>query len=618
MVDAFYSRYSENDFNTAMQGGYSFGSVTNPVVNSNNYMVSGNNMQIGGSNGPVLRDELDAENDTTTEVGWKNIYKVDKWTLTSDLSESNATARQNTLEMYTGVFQPLYTNFTSNPFTGVTLSNPSVNLTNPATVSLGDAGGWGQDGYDKTPVTRDKVRELRLDAKRELDNDLFSSATFGFNYTDREKSNNTSEYFVDFVGGVKTAGGQTVSMPVPAGAVVGPVTLPNGPSMLRVNPQSMLNSGLYDLVSNNGVGDVYAKNWEVDEKISTAYAQLNIDSQVGKIPLRGNIGVQFVHSSQSSDAIESVAVGGGDSANPSSESINGGASYNNWLPSLNLVASLPDDQMLRLGLGEGIERPAFSEMSASNEVGFSPTTGLFTSTIGNPGLKPTLSDALDISWEKYFGNKGYISVTPYYKYLKTYIYQETNTFNFAGYPTNPGVTPISQYGVATEWVNGNGGSMRGVEVAVNVPLDLLTPVLHGFGTFADASRGTSSIQTSSNGTTSESALPGFSSSVANWQIYYEGDNGFAIRWKESYRSSFLGQIGGFADDLVPSEFLGYHTDNLEVSYEFKNGPTKGLTLLFQALNLNNPAIIQTGGTNQPMQQIDYAGRTFMLGVNYRM
>ena len=91
------------------------------------------------------RDELDAENDTTTEVGWKNIYKVDKWTLTSDLSESNATARQNTLEMYTGGFQPVYTNFTSNPYTGVTLSNPSVNLTNPATVQLGDAGGWGDD-----------------------------------------------------------------------------------------------------------------------------------------------------------------------------------------------------------------------------------------------------------------------------------------------------------------------------------------------------------------------------------------------------------------------------------------------------------------------------------------
>ncbi len=73
----------------------------------------------------------------------------------------------------------------------MTLGNTSVNLASPSTVLLGDAGGWGQDGYDKLPVTKDKVRELRIDAKRELDNDVFSSATFGFNYTDREKSNNT-------------------------------------------------------------------------------------------------------------------------------------------------------------------------------------------------------------------------------------------------------------------------------------------------------------------------------------------------------------------------------------------------------------------------------------------
>ncbi len=409
-------------------------------------------------------------------------------------------------------------------------------------------------------------------------------------------------------------------MPVLGSAIVGPVTVPNGPAMLRHEPlRPCVTSGLYQFVSNNSVGDVYAKNWEVDEKISTAYAQLNIDSQVGAIPLRGNVGVQLVHSSQSSDAVESVAVGGGDSANPSTAgSDHGGATYSNWLPSLNLAASLPYDQMLRLGLGEGIERPQFSQMNASNEVGFSSTSGLFSSTIGNPNLRPTLSDALDVSYEKYFGNKGYISVTPYYKYLKTYVYQETNLFNFTGYPTNSGVTPISPYGVATEWVNGNGGSIKGIELTVNVPLELMTPTLHGFGVFADASRGTSSIQTNSNGTTSESALPGFSSSVANWVLYYESDSGFAVRWKENYRSSFLGQIGGFADDLVPSQFLGYHTDNLEVSYEFRNGPMKGTTLLFQALNLNNPAIVQTGGTNQPMQQVDYTGRTYLFGLNYKM
>jgi hypothetical protein len=172
--------------------------------------------------------------------------------------------------------------------------------------------------------------------------------------------------------------------------------------------------------------------------------------------------------------------------------------------------------------------------------------------------------------------------------------------------------------VATEWVNGNGGSMKGIELTVNVPMDLMTPALHGFGVFADASRGSSSIQTNVNGTTSESAFPGFSSSVANWMFYYESDSGFAVRWKENYRSTFLGQVGGFADDLVPSQFLGFHQDNIEVSYDFKNGPMKGVTLLFQGLNLNNPAIVQTGGTNQPMSQVDRTGRIYMLGVNYKM
>jgi iron complex outermembrane receptor protein len=622
VVDAFYSRYSENDFDTALQFGTNYANVTNGAVNGINYLSSGNNMQLGGgsaySGAPVLRDEFDSENDTTSAIGWKTTFKADKWTFTTDLSESRATARQQTLEMYSGVFQPVFGSFTSNPFTGMNLSNTSVNLANPSTVLLGDPSGWGQDGYDKFPVTTDRVKELRLDAKRNLDNDVFDSVTFGVNYTDREKSNNTSESFIDFASGYKTASGQTTTAAVPAGAIVGPITLPNGPTMLGLNPLALLSSGLFQFVPQNNIGDVYAKNWEVDEKVSTAFAQLHIDSQIGTMPLRGNVGVQFVHTNQSSDAIESVGVGSANASGEAVAPITGGATYNNWLPSLNLVASLPYDQVLRLGIGEGIERAPFTEMSASNEVTFSSTSGLFSSSAGNPALRPTLSDALDVSYEKYFGTKGYVAVTPYYKYLRTYIYQEAELYNFAGYPTTSGAAPTSPYGVATQWVNGNGGSMKGIELTVNVPLEMATPALHGFGVFADASRGSSSIQTNVNGTTSESAFPGFSASTANWVLYYESDSGFAVRWKENYRSTFLGQVGGFADDLVPSQFLGYHTDNIELSYDFRSGPMKGMTLLFQGLNLNNPAIVQTGGTNQPMSQIDRTGRTYMLGVNYKM
>ena len=610
VVDTYYSRSSENDTNRGLQTATYYNNVTNATVNSaSNFLTSGSGMGLGGpgayGSAPVVRNDFNTENDRIFSIGWKNTLRSGDWTFLADLSGSNASAKQQILETYSGAFTPVTANFTANPFTGMALSNTSYNFANPNAVQLGDPGGWGQDGYDKFPAVTDKVKELRLQAKRDLDDGIFSSFVTGVNITDREKTRVAPEYFVDFASGY--TGSKT--LPIPSNLVVGPINLPNAPTITGINALGLLDSGLYKLVNNAGDADVYAKNWEVDEKISTLYGQLNIDTTVGQMPLRGNVGLQFVHSNQSTDAIESNGGGTG-------QADAGGASYNNWLPSLNLVASLPDDQQLRFGLAQELQRPRFDDMNASNEASLSTTTRQWTSTASNPGLRPTLANAVDLSYEKYFGKKGYISVAPYYKYLKTYIYQEGENFNFAGFPTN-GITPVSNIGTATEWVNGSGGSEKGIEFTVNVPFDLLTPKLEGFGVEANASRGSSSIQTSINGTTSESALPGFSSSVANMVWYYE-NNGFSVRYRESYRSSFLGEVQGFGANLAYSEFLGVHTGDVQLSYEFKSGPLKGLTGLFQVLNLNNPTITQTFGVNQGMSQTDQYGRTFLLGVNYKL
>ena len=608
VVDTYYSRSSENDVNRGLQSATYYNNVTNATTN-NGFLTSGDGMGLGGpgayGSAPVVRNDFNTENDRIFSIGWKNTLRSGDWTYVADVSGSNASAKQSILETYSGAFTPVTGNFTANPFTGMSLSNSSFNFANPSSVSLGDPGGWNQDGYDKFPAVTDKVKELRLSAKRDLDNSIFSSFVTGINFTDREKTRVAPEYFVDFASGY--ASGKT--MPIPANLIVGPISLPNAPSITGINTLGLLDSGLYSLVNNAGDADVYAKNWEVDEKISTFYNQLNIDTTVASIPLRGNIGLQLVHSSQSSDAIES---NGGGTGQPTS----GSATYNNWLPSLNLVASLPADQQLRFGLAQELQRPRFDDMNASNEASLSTATRLWSSTNGDPQLRPTLANAVDLSWEKYFGKKGYVSVAPYYKYLKTYIYQEAEAFNYSGLPTN-GLVPLSNIGTATEYVNGSGGSEKGIEFTVNVPFDLLTPVLEGFGVQANASRGSSSIQTNMYGVTSESALPGFSSSVANTVLYYENE-GFSVRYRESYRSSFLGEVQGFGADLAYSEFLGVHTGDVQVSYEFKHGPLKGLTGLFQVLNINNPTITQLLGPNQGMAQTDQYGRTYLLGVNYKM
>ncbi|MCT7052220.1 hypothetical protein, partial [Salmonella enterica] len=57
------------------------------------------------------------------------------------------------------------------------------------------------------------------------------------------------------------------------------------------------------LTSGNKQND-WARNYSVEEKVPVGYVKFNIDTMLGDIPLRGNAGVQFVHTDQSSVALQ--------------------------------------------------------------------------------------------------------------------------------------------------------------------------------------------------------------------------------------------------------------------------------------------------------------------------
>src|SRR6185437_11938915 len=205
---------------------------------------------------------------------------------------------QTILETYSGATGPTYAgSFTATPFGGLSMSNPSIDFSNPANVHLGDPGGWGQDGYVKFEDATDSVRELRLDAKRVLDNSWFNSVQFGVDFNKREKTRNSPEDLVNL------PNGPGVTAAIPSSLIVGRIALPGGPTILAYNGLAAIGS-VYQLDPKIH-GDIYAKDWSVDEKVTTAYAQLNIDTNLGSVPLRGNLGYQLIHTSQSSQAIES-------------------------------------------------------------------------------------------------------------------------------------------------------------------------------------------------------------------------------------------------------------------------------------------------------------------------
>ena len=52
--------------------------------------------------------------------------------------------------------------------------------------------------------------------------------------------------------------------------------------------------------SNDRVNNV-TNTWEVNEKLTTAFVKFGIDTELGSLPLRGNIGVQAIQADQTSD-----------------------------------------------------------------------------------------------------------------------------------------------------------------------------------------------------------------------------------------------------------------------------------------------------------------------------
>jgi iron complex outermembrane receptor protein len=291
-----------------------------------------------------------------------------------------------------------------------------------------------------------------------------------------------------------------------------------------------------------------------------------------------------------------------------------GKSYTDFLPTLNMTMEIASDQFLRLGVGRQMARPRMDQLSAFTRSEVNDQLK-WTGSGGNPNLDPYRATALDVSYEKYFGTKGYISAAAFYKDLKSYIFDFKNTqFNFSGFPNLSGRVPTSNIGEFTAPVNGKGGTIKGIELAVDVPLSLLFKPLDGFGIQASYSDTKSAIKPF--GDADVRPLPGLSRKVQTLTAYYE-NSGFSVRVANRKRSSFIAEIEGFGSDREYKYARAETITDLQLSYEIQSGIAKGVNFLLQVNNLNNePYVEYDGGTGRDTKKDEY-GRTMLFGVSYK-
>ncbi|WP_395401974.1 TonB-dependent receptor [Pseudoduganella sp. UC29_106] len=614
MIDVYASRFKHED--TANQfevhiGGYNGGYT--PGLNFTGVTTDQGALSGGTATGvyPLVRGMYGKRRDDIRAIGWNNEWRLNGATLVADLSHSTAkrdeVSLENNLQISDAAGNPyldsVKLNFASGGFPTM---DPGRDYSNPASLYVRNTI-YGS-GYGKTPKVEDELNAIKLTAKFDATGALenwFSSFDVGVHYADRKKQKRQPEGDILLKGAPSTISSDLLYSPVDLGfAGVGTIPAWNVPAVVSKYM-------IFAPVDNRSY--LIAKAWDVNEKITTAFVKANIEHDFGSVMMRGNVGVQVQHTDQSSDAKYWDGT-----ATPGNEvkPIHDGKKYTDYLPSMNLAFALENDQTVRLALAKQIARARVDQLRSALDFNVGTNDFKPSGSGGNAQLDPWRAKAFDISYEKYFGKKAYVALAGFYKKLDTYIYTQTQQHDFSA--QIPGTKAITPFGNYTAPYNGNGGNLKGAELTASLPLNMLTPVLDGFGVTGSYSYNDSSIaiQDPSSNIGSNITLPGLSKNVSNVTVYYE-KAGFESRISMRKRSDFVGEISNFAAERTLRYVVGDRVIDMQVGYTFDSGMFKGVGLLLQVNNLTNEAYETYNGTKN--QQLEYQkyGRTVLFGANYK-
>ncbi|HYC94384.1 MAG TPA: TonB-dependent receptor [Sphingomicrobium sp.] len=497
--------------------------------------------------------------------------------------------------------------------------DPTLDYADPTLFQLTDPRGWCgrpgfpgdcQDGFINAPKVKDQLASLRLQATMDVAES--DSIRAGVNFTRRKKS-------LQDRGFVLTHENYPASTMVPQDLLYDPVSLGfvGIDEMLAFDSWEYFQQGHYT-ISDASAWDTgrLSNSWEVTEKILTGFAQYNVDRDLGRVPVRGNAGVQIVRTDQEG---ESVQVGVG-----SVVPVTDGDTYTKVLPSLNLSFEVMKNNFIRVGLARVLARARMDQMNPGGGFSFDISKNIpgadisnspWSGTIGNARLKPLIADTVDVAFESYFAPSAYVSVSAFYKDLKSFVYRQTDVADFTGYPTPGDVPATFNFGQVSQWLNAGGGKIKGFEFSSSLPFRVLTPALDGFGVLLSGSYTKSSVRLGSDAP--KTVMPGLSKWVVNSTAYFE-KQGFQARVSGRYRSKFLAEVSGLSlareYDQAKSEFIV----DAQIGYEFQNGPMKGLAITATGYNLTNEPFV-TYRDDDPTHIRDYQdyGRNYMLGFSYR-
>ncbi|RZJ01379.1 MAG: TonB-dependent receptor [Brevundimonas sp.] len=345
---------------------------------------------------------------------------------------------------------------------------------------------------------------------------------------------------------------------------------------------------------------------EVYETDNGLFFQTDFNTTLAGMTVRGNAGIRYATTEVTAKGWQTVTAG--TPPVPSFNYVTTENEYSDTLPSFNLVFEPRENLLVRVAAAKVMSRPTLADLTPGGSV--APTTR--TVSYGNPLLNPFRATNYDASIEWYFQNEGLLAVAVFHKEIDSFITSVTEglPYNTLGLPLEllQGAAQPTDIFQVTRRINGDGGTLDGLEIQYQQPFTFLPGLWSNFGfignvTFVDSEVG--------YGTAGKNRLTGQSKNTANATLYYE-DGPFQARISAAHRSQYLVSFPGANGN---SEEGVNDTTNIDasMSYDF----TDSLTFSLEGINLTDEYVDRYVDALDRVSDYRHTGREIAVGLRWK-
>lgn len=364
----------------------------------------------------------------------------------------------------------------------------------------------------------------------------------------------------------------------------------------------------------------------VQETTSGGYLQFDVKGEIFGLEYAGNAGIRYARTAQSSTGVLS------------GNRVTVKRSYDDWLPSFNVALYPHEDVIVRGAIAKVITRPTLGNLTPGGTIdGFQ-----YRITYGNPQLAPYHATNFDLGVEWYFAPQAVLSVAGFVKKVESFPISQAFSATYASTglpkealpPSSPAFINFdpNQLYTITANINGSGATLKGVELAAQIPFSAFVDqgFISHFGILANATFISSDATYRVQGPVVNDCVPptctfgpfvnqdrnstlfGVSRRAYNGTLYYD-DGTFSARASASYRSRYVDANSG-----TGNIFEGYGaTWNVDASIRYKL--TEWIELSIEGNNLLDTYRYRfTDFDADRNYENNHFGRTFLFGARVKI